>query len=76
VALNRGQAEAAVQDASDALALRGRYPEARLVRAQALLRLARGEEARRELGRFLDEAPATMVAERAQAAQTLAGVPR
>jgi predicted Zn-dependent protease len=76
VALSRGQAEAAVQDADDALSLRGRYPEARLVRAEALLRLARGEEARRELARFLDEAPPTMMAERAQAAQTLASVPR
>ncbi len=38
------------------------------VRAEALLRLARAAEARRELARFLDEAPPTMVAERAQAA--------
>jgi hypothetical protein len=52
------------------------YPEARLLRAEALLRLARAAEARRELARFLDEAPPTMVAERAQAAQALASVPR
>ena len=49
VALNRGQAEAAVRDADDALALRAHYPEARLIRAEALLRLARADEARREL---------------------------
>ena len=60
----------------DALALRAHYPEARLIRAEALLRLSRGEEARRELGKFLGEAPPTMVAERAQAARTLASVPR
>jgi predicted Zn-dependent protease len=76
VALGRGQAEAAIHDADDALALRAHYPEARLIRAEALLRLTRPEEARRELARFLDEAPPTMVAERAQAAQTLARVPR
>ena len=77
VALNRGQTEAAVQDADDALALRAHYPEARLLRAEALLRLASADEARRELARFLDEAPPTMVAERAQwPAQALASVPR
>lgn len=76
VALNRGQPEAAMHDSDDALALRPHYPEARLLRAEALLRLARTAEARRELARFLDEAPPTMVAERAQAAQALTSVPR
>ena len=60
----------------DALALRAHYPEARLVRAEALLRLGNAEEARRELRRFLDEAPPTMVAERTHALETLTGVPR
>ncbi len=76
VALGQGQAETAVRDADDALTLRAHYPEARLVRAEALLQLGNAGEARRELRRFLDEAPPTMVAERAHAAETLTGVPR
>jgi predicted Zn-dependent protease len=76
VALGNGQAEAAIEDADAALALRPHYPEARLVRAEALLRLSRPSDARLELRRFLDEAPPTMMAERAHAQQTLADVPR
>jgi len=76
VALERGDPAAAVRAADDALVLREHYPEARLVRAEALVRLARAEEARRELRRFLDEAPPTMVAERSRALQFLTEVPR
>jgi regulator of sirC expression with transglutaminase-like and TPR domain len=71
VALARDQPEAAVRAADAALALRPRYPEARLVRADALSRLGRDAEMRRELDRFLDEAPPSMAAERARAERTL-----
>jgi regulator of sirC expression with transglutaminase-like and TPR domain len=71
VALARGEADAALRAADTALALRARYPEARLVRADALARLGRDGEMRRELDRFLDEAPATMTAERARAERML-----
>jgi len=64
VALARGQADAALRAADTALGLRFRYPEARLVRADALDRLGRDGEMRRELKRFLAEAPPTMAAER------------
>jgi regulator of sirC expression with transglutaminase-like and TPR domain len=71
VALARGEWQAAVRAADAALALRPRYPEARLVRADALARLGREDEVRRELDRFLAEAPATMAAERARAQRRL-----
>jgi tetratricopeptide (TPR) repeat protein len=71
VALARDQPDGALRAADEALALRGRYPEARLARAEALSRLGRDAEMRRELGRFLDEAPAAMAAERARATRML-----
>jgi Tfp pilus assembly protein PilF len=71
VALARDEREAALRDADAALQLRARYPEARLVRAEALSRLGRNVEMRRELDRFLAEAPPRMAAERARAERTL-----
>jgi len=71
VALARGEWRAAVRAADAALALRPRYPEARLVRADALGRLGREDEVRRELDRFLAEAPPGMAAERARAERRL-----
>src|SRR5262249_11266604 len=71
VALAQDQPESALHAADAARALRPRYPEARLVRAEALSRLGRDAEMRRELGRFLDEAPPAMAAERARAERTL-----
>ena len=56
----RGDRETALRAADAALALRARYPEARLVRADALSRLGRDAEMRRELERFLAEAPPAM----------------
>jgi hypothetical protein len=41
-----------------------------------LLRLARDDEAGRELRRFLDEAPPEMAADRARAQATLKRIPR
>jgi tetratricopeptide (TPR) repeat protein len=71
VALAREQSTVALEAADAALALRPRYPEARLVRAEALARLGRDAEMRRELARFLDQAPPAMAAERAQADRAL-----
>jgi len=71
VALARDQPDAALRAADAALALRARYPEARLVRAEALSRLGRAAEMRRELDRFLAEAPPEMAAERARAERAL-----
>ena len=71
VALARGDWDAAVSAADTALALRPRYPEARLVRADALSQLGRNAEMRRELDMFLAQAPPTMAAERARAARAL-----
>jgi len=51
--------------------LRRRYPEARLVRAEVLSRLGRDVEMRRELDRFLAEAPPALAAERARAERML-----
>ncbi len=76
VALRRGEAQVAARSAEDALALRPGFPEARLLRAQALLRLARSAEAAQELRRFLDEAPPDLAAERARAEATLRQIPR
>ena len=72
VALARHEWQVAVRAADAALALRPRYPEARLVRADALARLGREDEVRRELARFLAEAPPAMAAERARAERRLA----
>jgi tetratricopeptide (TPR) repeat protein len=71
VALARDQPEPALRAADAALALRPRYPEARLVRAEALSRLGRDADMRRELDRFLQDAPPSMAAERARAERTL-----
>jgi tetratricopeptide (TPR) repeat protein len=71
VALARGDREAAVRAADAALALRAQYPEARLVRADALSRLGRDAEMRRELERFLAQAPPAMAAERGRAERML-----
>jgi len=72
VALRRGQGQLALRAADDALALRHRFPEARLVRAEALLRIGRPGEARQELVRFLRETPAEMLAsERARVERLL-----
>ena len=71
VALARGDREAALRAADAALALRAHYPEARLVRADALSRLGRDGEMRRELERFLAQAPPAMAAERGRAERTL-----
>ena len=71
VALARGQNDAALYAADAALALRRRYPEARLVRAEVLSRLGRDVEMRRELDRFLAEAPPALAAERARAERML-----
>jgi tetratricopeptide (TPR) repeat protein len=65
-ALARGRFAAAETAAADALALRARYPEARLVRGEALARQGRADEARRELERFLAEAPPELAVERAR----------
>src|SRR4029078_1086010 len=58
VALARGRADEAVRLARAALALRVRYPEARLVLAEGLARLARDQEARREFERVPAHDPA------------------
>jgi len=71
VALARNEREAALRDADAALTLRALYPEARLVRAEALRRLGRDVEMRHELSLFLAEAPPRMAAERARAERTL-----
>jgi tetratricopeptide (TPR) repeat protein len=71
VALRRERIEEAVAAARRALALRARYPEARLVLAEALLRSGRTGEGKRELGRFIAEAPAHLEAERQIAARYL-----
>ena len=71
VALARDEREAALQNADAALALRAHYPEARLVRAEALSRLGRDAEMRHELNVFLAQAPPRMAAERARAERTL-----
>jgi tetratricopeptide (TPR) repeat protein len=65
-ALLRERYAVAVAAADDALTLRPRYPEARLVRGEALARLGRASDARRELERFLSEAPPELAAERAR----------
>jgi regulator of sirC expression with transglutaminase-like and TPR domain len=71
VALARGERAGALRAADAALALRPRYPEARLVRADALSQLGREDQMRRELARFLAEAPPAMAAERARAERRL-----
>ena len=75
VALARDEPETAARAADEALALRRPYPEARLVRAEALLRGGHDAEARPELERFLGEAPARMASERARAQEILRGAP-
>jgi Flp pilus assembly protein TadD len=73
VALRREQAGEAIAAARRALVLRPVYPEARLVLGEALLRAGRDDEARRELGQFLREAPEERLGpERAIARQFLA----
>ena len=66
-ALARGRFAAAAAAAGEALELRARYPEARLVRAEALARQGRDAEARGALERFLADAPPELAAERARA---------
>jgi predicted Zn-dependent protease len=63
----------AVEAARRALALRPRYPEARMVLAEALLRRGDVEAGRREVEAFLGEAPAQMSKERALAEAFLRG---
>jgi tetratricopeptide (TPR) repeat protein len=67
VALGQEHLTEAVAAAGTALALRRQYPEARLVRAEALARQGRLDEARRDLEQFLAEAPPELSAERARA---------
>ena len=76
VALSRGQPEAALRDADDALALRAHYPEARLVRAEALAATGARRGGPSRAGTVPRRGAPTMVAERAQAARPLADVPR
>ncbi len=66
----------ALRGVDDALALRPRFAQARLLRADALLGLSRPAEAAAELRQFLDEAPPEMTAERARAQATLGRIPR
>lgn len=62
--LRRDRPADAVAAARRALALRKSYPQARLVLAEALLRLGQTGEGRRELQIFVQEAPAHMEDER------------
>jgi tetratricopeptide (TPR) repeat protein len=70
-ALARDRLREALDAAGEALALRSPYPEARLLRAEALARDGRALDARRELEAFLREAPAEMAGERARAERFL-----
>jgi Flp pilus assembly protein TadD len=63
VALRRDDFRLALQEADAALALRPRYPEAKLVRAEALARLGRGFEARQELAALKVDAVPELAAE-------------
>lgn len=73
VALARDEPVQAIAAARRALALRGRYPEARLLLAEALLRSGDLAAGRRELARFVAEAPKHLEAERQVAARYLHG---
>ena len=74
VSLTRGQVELAVAAAKRAIQLRhpGKYPQARMVLAEALYQIGRTDEGRRELKNFLQEAPSGMAMERAKAEEFLA----
>lgn len=73
VAVNREQLELAVAAARRAIQLRhpAKYPEARMVLAEALYRAGRMDEGRRELKYFLEEAPSGMQLERRKAEEFL-----
>ena len=71
VALRRDDFALALQEADAALALRARYPEAKLVRAEALARLGRGFEARQELAALDVGAMPELAEERTRIERTL-----
>jgi tetratricopeptide (TPR) repeat protein len=56
LALRMGDPKAAVEYEDRALRLRPRYPQARMIRAEALFQMSQREEGRRELERFIDQA--------------------
>src|SRR4029453_6594176 len=64
VALRRDDFPLALHEADAALALRPRYPEAKLVRAEALARLGRGFEARQALAAVAVDGVPELAAER------------
>jgi Tfp pilus assembly protein PilF len=69
LALRMGDPRAAVEYLDRALRLRPKYPQARMIRAEALFQMGQQDEGRRELERFIDQAPPSMREEvqRAQA---------
>lgn len=71
VSLNRGQLGQAIESARRAIRLRRRYPEARMVLAEALLQAGQNEEGREELRRFADEAPPQLEMEKRRALEFL-----
>jgi len=73
VELGREQPMAAVAAAQLALELRGRYPQARLLLAEAQYRAGDAAGGRATLERFLDEAPPEMAAEKARARAVVEG---
>jgi tetratricopeptide (TPR) repeat protein len=73
VEMRRGQGAAAATAARRAIALRPKYPEARLLLAEALLHEGRQAEGQRELAIFLEQAPPHLGEERRRAEAFLRG---
>ncbi len=73
VELRLGHHDVAIAAARRALTLRSRYPEARMVLAEALLRQGSEEEGRKELVAFVAEAPEGMGEEKGAAERYLRG---
>lgn len=70
-ALGRGRYQEAITAGRRALDLRPKYPQARLVLAEALFRAGQGEAGARELRLFVDESPPEMKEERRAAERFL-----
>ena len=72
LALNRQDLQTAINYSVRALKLKPRYPEARMVLAEALIRTGQDAEGRHQLKIFLEEAPPALDLERRLANQFLA----
>jgi tetratricopeptide (TPR) repeat protein len=75
IAIKKGDANTGLEYAVRALRLRKRYPEARMLMTEALFMLGRVEDGRRELRRFIDEAPPRLRPEVEKAKQFLERAP-